>query len=130
MNMIRTIRVVVFAATSLVAFQAVAQSTAPTYDQRNANQTERINRGEASGQLTQNEAARLREREARLKDMTSKANADGVVTPQERRRLDHAYNQQSKAIARERHDRQHDFNHDGKVDRPRDRAAHRHGAKQ
>ena len=50
--------------------------------------------------------------------MEDKAKADGKVTPKERERIQHAQNQESKKIAREKHDRQHDRNHDGKKDRP------------
>jgi hypothetical protein len=40
------------------------------------------------------------------------------VTRQERRHLEHAQNVQSRHIAAEKHDRQHDYNHDGRKDRP------------
>ena len=87
---------------------------------------ERIERGTQSGELTDREAARLRERQQKLKDMHTKMTADGKLSPQERRAMREAMERQSHAIARERHDRQHDFNHDGKVDRPQtDRRADR-----
>ena len=53
-----------------------------------------------------------------LQTMEDKAKADGKVTRQERARLQHAEDKQSKRIYRQKHDRQHDYNHDGKVDRP------------
>ena len=43
--------------------------------------------------------------------------ADGKMTPKERARIEHAQDRQSQAIARQKHDRPHDFNHDGKKDR-------------
>jgi len=38
--------------------------------------------------------------------MEDKAKADGVVTAQERKRIQHAQDVQSKRIAREKHDKQ------------------------
>ena len=38
--------------------------------------------------------------------MENKATADGVVTAKERRKIEHAQNQQSRKIYREKHDKQ------------------------
>ena len=101
---------------------AFAQSSAtPVFDQRQANQEQRIQQGVQSGSLTQKEAARLEKGQDRLQRKEDRAKADGVVTPQERKNLQRAENKQSERIYREKHDRQHDVNHDGKVDRPRGR---------
>ena len=98
---------------------AAAQSAStPVFDQRQANQEQRIQQGTQSGSLTQKEAARLERGQVRLQRMEDKAKSDGVVTKQERGRLQHAENVESKRIYREKHDRQHDYNHDGKKDRP------------
>ena len=98
---------------------AFAQSTStPVFDQRQANQEQRIQQGAQSGSLTQQEAARLQRGQDRLQAKENKAKADGVVTGQERAQLQRAENRQSERIYREKHDRQHDLNHDGKVDRP------------
>jgi len=40
------------------------------------------------------------------------------VTRREQNRIEHAQDVQSRHINREKHDRQHDFNHDGRKDRP------------
>lgn len=101
--------------TSLTAF---AQGPGPRADQRQANQEQRINQGIQSGQLTAQEAARLEKGQQRINQMEGKAAADGVVTQKERVRLQQAENVQSRHIAREKHDRQRDMNHDGKLDRP------------
>ncbi|MCG3187381.1 MAG: hypothetical protein IOMNBAOH_01992 [Rhodocyclaceae bacterium] len=103
--------------------QAYAQTpTAPPMpgvDQRQEQQARRIDQGQQSGALTEREAGRLERGQARIQAMEGRAEADGTVTPQERRRLHQAQDTQSRHIYREKHDRQHDFNHDGKLDRPR-----------
>jgi uncharacterized membrane protein YebE (DUF533 family) len=102
-----------------VPLAALAQSTStPGFDQRQANQERRIQQGVQSGSLTQQEAARLERGQDRLQSMENKAKSDGVVTRQERVQLQHAENRQSERIAHEKHDRQHDYNHNGRVDRP------------
>ncbi|AXS80667.1 hypothetical protein [Dechloromonas sp. HYN0024] len=98
-----------------------AQANTPRVDQREANQERRIEQGVASGSLTQREANRLERGQQRVDNMEARAKADGVVTRQERGQLNHAQNVQSRRIYNEKHDRQHDYNHNGRVDRP-----HRH----
>jgi hypothetical protein len=93
----------------------------PRIDQRLDNQEKRIEAGEASGRLTPREANRLEARHDKVEGDVAAAKADGVVTPGERKQLHHEVNRNSRAIHRQKHDRQHDFNHDGRVDRP-----HRH----
>ena len=105
------------AAVALVApLLANAQST-PRIDQRQANQEARIQQGVQSGELTNREAAKLEKGQTHVQNMENKAMADGKVTKKEAARIEHAQDQQSKKIAREKHDRQHDRNHDGKNDR-------------
>ena len=50
--------------------------------------------------------------------MEDKAKADGKVTAKERARIHEAQDRESRKIAREKHDRQRDMNHDGKKDKP------------
>ena len=114
-----------FAAALLLAaaIPALAQTAAPTapltrIEQREANQQERIEQGEKSGALTPREAARLERGQARVEKMEQKAGADGKISGREARRIEHAQDVQSRKIYREKHDRQHDFNHDGKKDLP------------
>lgn len=101
---------------------ALAQSNntnyTPRFDQRQVNQEQRIQQGEQSGSLTPKEAERLDKGQNHLQAVEDKAKADGKVTRQERARLQHAEDKQSARIYRQKHDRQHDYNHDGKVDRP------------
>ncbi len=109
------------------AVPAVAQTTtSPTaqqrIDQRDANQQKRIERGGKSGALTQREAERLEKGQARVERMEQRAAADATVTRTEARRIEHSQDVQSRHIQREKHDRQHDVNHDGKQDRPHRRS--------
>lgn len=83
----------------------VAQST-PRIDKRQENQDKRIDKGVASGQLNQKEAARLEKGQANVQKMEDKALSDGKVTRREKRRIEHAQDQQNKRIRRERHDKQ------------------------
>ena len=116
MQLLKTAVISLILVSPLAAF---AQSNAtPGFDQRQANQEQRIQQGVQSGALTTREATRLERGQDRLQAKENRAKADGVVAPQERARLQHAENVQSRRIYAEKHDRQHDFNHDGKVDRP------------
>lgn len=96
---------------------AAQTSLTPGVDQRQANQERRIEQGETSGNLTQREANRLENGQERVQRMENRANADGVVSAGERARLQRAEDVQSRRIYRQKHDRQHDFNHNGRIDR-------------
>lgn len=97
---------------------AFAQANTPRVDQRQANQEQRIEQGVASGSLTPREANRLERGQQHVANMESRAKADGVVTRQERARLHQAQDVQSRRIYAQKHDAQHDYNHNGRVDRP------------
>lgn len=99
-----------------VPLLALAQST-PNIDQREANQERRIQQGVQSGSLTNREAVRLEQGQAHVQNMENRAKADGVVTAGERNRIRNAQDNQNKQIAKQKHDRQHDYNHNGRVDR-------------
>ncbi|WP_434515402.1 hypothetical protein AB6Q56_01315 [Dechloromonas sp. ARDL1] len=100
---------------------AFAQANTPGIDQRQVNQERRIDQGIASGSLTPREANRLERGQQHVDNMENRAKADGTVTRQERNRIQHAQNVQGDRIYRQKHDRQHDYNHDGRMDRPRQR---------
>jgi hypothetical protein len=95
-----------------------AQVDTPRVDQRQLNQERRIEQGVASGSLTAREANRLERGQQHVDNIETRAKADGVVTRQERARLHQAQDVQSQRIARQKHDRQHDYNHNGRIDRP------------
>ncbi len=113
----RNLVAVLCVATFAVPVFAQSVST-PRIDQREANQQQRIDQGAQSGTLTQKEAARLEKGQTHVQNMENKATADGKVTAREKARIEHAQDVQSKRIYRQKHDRQHDFNHNGKRDRP------------
>ena len=115
MNAARKLVVAVCLAVPVIAF---AQSTA-RIDQRQANQEARIQQGVNSGSLTPREAARLERGQQHVQNMENRAMADGSVNKREAARIEHAQDNQSRKIYREKHDRQHDFNHDGKKDKHR-----------
>lgn len=115
MNVLRTALISFVLATPLAA---LAQST-PKFDQRQANQEQRIEQGVQSGTLTQVEATRLSQGQDRLQAKEDRAKADGVVTKRERVALQRAEDKQSARIYSQKRDRQHDLNHNGKVDRLR-----------
>ena len=75
-------------------------------DQREVNQQKRIDQGVASGQLTPRETARLEKREGKIAVNEAQAKADGKVTSTERQQLRREENRASKAIYRQKHDRQ------------------------
>jgi len=117
--MLRNAAIAVLLATAGSA--AFAQAATPGVDQRQLNQERRIEQGERTGALTTREANRLEAGQARVERMEERAKSDGTVTRGERARLHQAQGVQSARIARQKHDRQHDFNHNGHVDRPRRR---------
>lgn len=116
MNLLNKTLAILILATPLAALAQTAAT--PRVDQRQVNQENRIEQGVQSGSLTQKEAARLEKGQTHVQNMEDKAKADGKVTPKERARIEHAQDNQSKKIYREKHDRQHDLNHDGKMDHP------------
>lgn len=89
----------------------------PRVDQREAKQERRIQQGVNSGQLTQREATRLENQQGRIERAEDKAKADGKVTARERAHLGNMQDRASHDIAREKHDRQRDMDHDGRKDR-------------
>ena len=71
---------------------------------REKHQDKRIDRGVAQGDLTKREARRLKMEQRAIDLKQRRAKADGVVTPEERARLDKMQDRSSKDIARQRHD--------------------------
>lgn len=105
-----------------------AQSADPRADQRQINQEQRIEQGARSGTLTGKEAAKLEKGQAHVDKVENRVQADGQVSTREKVRLEHAQDVQSRRIAREKRDGQHDFDHDGRNDR-RERRAERRAAR-
>ena len=90
-------------ATAWSAASAFAADPTPHIDQRAVNQQERVLNGEASGALTNREAAHLDARESKLQGDIAAAKADGKVTAGERTHLRREENRDSRAIYRKKH---------------------------
>ena len=116
----KTTRTLIAAVALVAPLLASAQTTStPRVDQRQINQEARIQQGTQSGALTQKEAANLEKGQTHVQNVENKAMADGTVNKKEAGRIEHAQDQQSKRVYRQKHDRQHDYNHDGMQDRPK-----------
>ena len=105
MSKFRSIPYAVLAGSLLVGGSAYAQSMYGI-DQRQDYQQNRIERGIQSGQITESEAYRLRQGELAIDRAQARARADGVVSQQERNRIDHMTDRQGQQIYRQSHDRQ------------------------
>ncbi|MBF0624095.1 MAG: hypothetical protein HQL82_04735 [Magnetococcales bacterium] len=116
------------AITSVAVFAVLAlalPALAEEVDARQDRQQQRIQQGLDSGALTEKEAARLQRGQERIERIQKRVAADGEVTGKEVERLKHAQDVQSRKIAREKHDRQKDVDHDGQKDRPAQRRNNR-----
>lgn len=80
-----------------------AQAT-PVIDQHQANQDARIANGQATGQLSPREAARLQAGQAKVAGMEAAAKADGKVTHAERAVIKSEQRKQSHRIKKQKHD--------------------------
>jgi hypothetical protein len=105
MSIFRTIPYAVLSGSMLVGGGAYAQSMG-TIDQRQDYQQDRIERGIRDGQITRSEAYRLEQGERSIDRAQANARADGVVTPQERARIDRMTDRESREIYQQSHDRQ------------------------
>jgi hypothetical protein len=93
-------------ASTAFAQSTTTQTTMPRVDKREARQQQRIDKGVASGELTQKEALRMEKGQARVDLAEANAKADGQVTRKERYKLDHMQDKQSAKIYRNKHDKQ------------------------
>lgn len=73
-------------------------------NKRDKHQERRIDQGVHNGSLTPWEARKLEHRDHRLDRVTSYAMRDGHISPKEFHYLNSAYNHQSHAIYRQKHD--------------------------
>ena len=97
------------AAVLLLGLSTATQATAatPRIEVRENIQEHRIAHGVHSGELTRGEAAVLRHGQHVVDIKQRIAAADGVVTVAERAVITREQNQQSRRIARHKHDAQH-----------------------
>lgn len=127
MSKFRSIPYAVLTGSLLVGGSAYAQSMYGI-DQRQDYQQNRIEQGIRSGQITQNEAWRLEQGERAIDRAQARARADGVVTRQERNRIDYMTDRQGRQIYHQGHDSQQAWDRgqnwgrtDGRYDGWRDR---------
>jgi hypothetical protein len=85
-------------------FHVFAQTATAGIDQRQAKQSQRIAKGEASGRLSSQEAARMKAGQANVAAMETTAKADGKVTRAERKAIHKEQNKQSRRVYRQKHD--------------------------
>jgi len=105
MSIFRTIPYAVLSGSLLVGGGAYAQSMS-TIDQRQDYQQDRIEHGIRDGQITSSEARRLEQGERAIDRAQARARADGVVTQQERARIDRMTDREGREIYQQSHDRQ------------------------
>jgi hypothetical protein len=127
MSKFRSIPYAVLSGSLLVGGSAYAQSMYGI-DQRQDYQQNRIEQGIQSGQITRSEAYRLEQGERAIDRAQARARADGVVTQNERYRIDQMTDRQGQQIYRQSHDRQQSWDRgqnwgrtDGRYDGWRDR---------
>lgn len=76
----------------------------PLIDKHEANQQERIKQGKQSGELTKNEARRLRAEQKLIDRKQQRAAADGTVTAEERQRIRKMQDRAGDDIYKQKHD--------------------------
>ena len=85
----------------------MAQAGPRNVKDRQVTQQKRIGQGVRSGELTKAETLRLERNAARIRRSTVRDRKDqGVFTPRERVKAQKKLNRQSRAIAKQKHDRQ------------------------
>lgn len=99
-----SVRALVALAACVTAFAAVAQTQTNVADARQDRQAARIAKGQATGQVSNREAARLNAGQAKVAGMKAGAKADGKVTRAERKAINKEQNKQSRRIAKQKHD--------------------------
>ena len=73
---------------------------------RERHQQHRIRNGVSSGELTRKEAKKLRKGQKKIDRLQYQAMADGVLSPEEKARIEKAQDRQNRRIYRQKHDRQ------------------------
>jgi len=98
-------RLAIVVASVLVLSTALAP--AGVVHKRQKRQHARIQQGIRSGEVTPEEAAKLKAEQQKVQADREKAAADGKVTGKERRTIRHEQNQASRDILRKKHNRQY-----------------------
>lgn len=85
---------------------AGAQTSGENIDRRQAEQKQAIDAGVKKGELTSQEAARLRQSQQKIEKMENDARADGKISAREAREIERAQEREKNRIIQERRDRQ------------------------
>jgi hypothetical protein len=91
---------------SLAMDTALAGPRGHAINQRQHKQMDRIQNGRQSGELTRKENRKLMKGELKINRYEQKARSDGHISGKEAYRLDNLQDRQSKAIYKQKHDRQ------------------------
>jgi tellurite resistance protein len=92
---------------ALVVIATTFSTQAQPIRKTQVEQHERIVQGEKSGQLTPQEARRLKAEQRRIQAERRVAKADGKITPRERKIIRHDQRKASRDIYVEKHDVEH-----------------------
>lgn len=103
MKSIKILSTVILGFAMLVSELSFAQSRV---DHRQHMQRARIREGVQSGELTQKEAAGLRAEQRHIRRSERRAEADGVVTPEEAAKLERKQDRANRQIYKQKHDAQ------------------------
>lgn len=96
---------IVFGMALLLGAVAINPGYADKVDQRQENQANRIEQGAESGALNDKEQRRLEAGQRRINAVEQRAEADGVVTPGEKHRLNQMQKHQNRKIHRLKHNK-------------------------
>jgi hypothetical protein len=86
----------------LASFTSIS-AMADRHDRRQVRQGARIHQGMKGGELTQGEAGKMKRTQARIRRKERKFEADGVVTPQEKAKLEKMQDRANKQIHKLKH---------------------------
>ena len=100
----RAVRALVSLAACVAAFSLAAETQTSVVDARQDRQASRIAKAQATGQLSNQEAARLNAGQRKVSGMKAGAVADGKVTRAERAAIQKAQNKQSRRIKKQKYD--------------------------
>ena len=89
-----------------VSAQDLSASATPVATNRQVNQAARIAHGTANGQLTRPERRALKAEQRHIRRVKRRAKADGVVTGEEKLRINRKQRRANRHIRRQKHDAQ------------------------
>jgi hypothetical protein len=101
----KKLHMLAYAIVAVIGFSSIgyAQTTTRRVDRREQHQQKRVADGLKDGSITSGEAAKIERDEAKIQRDEAKAKADGVVTAQEKAKLNRELNHTSREIRRDKH---------------------------